>query len=407
MAGVWTAVRGYPLRAFLICLIGVTFANLDHSLFAFVLTELAEAYDWGIVERGWYIAITFLVAGVLIAQAGVLADRIGRKAMLVGSMLTAPVFVAALFWAPGTLSVLALRTLGFATAGVQSPLTGTVVIEEAPARYRGLLAGVLQIGYPLGWFLASLLVPLVYHVFGWRYVFFIGLVGLPFAWVVWRYLREPPAWQAAAAERAAAGARVGIGELFRPQYRYRTLMLLLGQFLQVFAYGSTILLTAYFREARAWPPEDAIHIVGLSYGVGALGYVAAAVVGEFLMNRRNVIVLWCALGSAAFFAMIWLAEGWWQTMIAYCAMTFFFYGATAVIFPFLAENFPAHLRATGVSFSGSFGVNLGIALGPLALSYAIGATGSWEWAFTLCGAVPVALAAVAYLGLAPLPQPRD
>jgi MFS family permease len=400
-------LRGYPLRAFLVCLACLTFANLDHSIFAFLLTEISEAYGWGLIERGWYIAVTFLVAGLIIMRVGVLADRLGRRRMLLGSMLTAPLLVAALFWAPGTLSLLVLRTLGFSAAGAAAPISGTVVVEESPARLRGLLSGILQVAYPLGWFLASLLVPAVYAAFGWRYSFFVGMIGLPFAWLVWRYLREPPAWHAAVAEQVASGRRAGIADLFSAQYRYRTLMLLLGQFLQVFAYGTTFLLTAYFREARGWSAEDAIHMVGLSYGIGALGYIAAAVVGEFVMNRRDVIVVWCALGSLAFAAMIWIAQGWWPTAIAYCAMTFFFYGATAVIFTFMAESFPAHLRATGVSFSGSFGVNLGIALGPLALSYAIGVLGSWEAAYTICGAVPVALAAFAYLGLDRLPQPRD
>ena len=62
----FNAIRGYPLRAFLICLVCLTFANLDHSLFAFVLTEISAEYGWSLVERGWFIALTFLVAAVII-----------------------------------------------------------------------------------------------------------------------------------------------------------------------------------------------------------------------------------------------------------------------------------------------------------------------------------------------------
>ena len=98
--------------------------------------------------------------------------------------------------------------------------------------------------------------------------------------------------------------------LFAPGLRKKTILLFLGQFLYVFAYGSTILLVAYFRESLGWDAETAIQTVGFSFGVGAFGYVAAAFVGEFVISRRNTIVIWAICGGVAFAAMIWLAEGW-------------------------------------------------------------------------------------------------
>ena len=119
----------------------MTFANLDHSLFTFVLTEISAAYGWSDLDRGLYIAITFVVAGILITQIGALADRIGRRAVLLGATLLTPVFVAALAVAPTTITLLIARTLGFTAAGVQSPITGTIVMEESPPRLRGLFTG--------------------------------------------------------------------------------------------------------------------------------------------------------------------------------------------------------------------------------------------------------------------------
>ena len=106
-AGIWASLRavpGHTYRVFLICLVGVTFANLDHSLFTFVLTELSAEFGWSDLERGLYIALTFVIAGVLITQIGVLADRIGRRAVLLGATLLTPVFVTALAWAPTTVT---------------------------------------------------------------------------------------------------------------------------------------------------------------------------------------------------------------------------------------------------------------------------------------------------------------
>jgi MFS family permease len=390
-------------KVFLICLIGVTFANLDHSLFTFVLTEISEEFGWSVIDRGWYIAITFVVAGLIVTQLGVLSDRLGRRTTLLGATLLTPIFVAALTWVPTTMMLIVFRSLGFAAAGAQSPITLTLMLEESPPRLRGLFSGILQIGFPLGFFLASILVPWIYQTWGWRYIFLLGLIFLPYGFIIIRYLGESSAWLKANAARQPGEALPTTLALFAPGMRRKTLLLFSGQFLYVFAYGSTILLTAYFRESLGWDAEQAIQTVGLSFLIGAFGYVLAAIVGEFFLSRRNTIVLWCWLGGLAFAAMIWLADGWGQIMLAFGTMTFFFYGAYAVIATFIAENFPAELRATATSFSGSFAVNLGLGLGPLFLSVVIDAI-SWKWAFTTCAVIPVIIAGMIFLGLKPVPK---
>ena len=394
---------GNTYKVFGICLIGVTFANLDHSLFTFVLTEISEEFGWSVVDRGRYIAITFVISGLMVTQLGVLTDRFGRRKMLLGATLLTPVFVSALTWVPNTLSLVIARSLGFAMAGAQSPITITTVMEESPARLRGLFSGILQIGFPIGFFLAAFLVPWVYQTWGWRYIFLLSLLFLPYAWIIAKYMREPAAWVAAREKTKDGGTQPTTWALFAPGVRRKTILLFVGQFLYVFAYGSTILLVAYFRESLGWDAETAIQTVGVSFGVGAFGYVAAAFVGEFVISRRNTIVIWCLLGGLAFSAMIWLADGWGQIMVSFGVMTFFFYGAYAVIATFIAENYPADLRATATSFSGSFAVNLGLGLGPFALSEVIAAV-NWEWAFTLCAVIPVVVAGCIFLGLKPVPR---
>jgi MFS family permease len=398
-----TSLRDVPARTyrvFFICLIGVSFANLDHSLFTYVLTDIKDAFGWSDFERGLYIAITFITAGVLITRIGAMADRLGRKSMLLFATVLTPLFVAVMTWAPNTVSLLTARGLGFTAAGAQSPLTGTLVLEESPPRFRGLFSGILQIGFPIGFFLASLLVPFVIKTWGWRYIFLLSLLFLPYAFVIWRYLDEPAAWLQARARRAQNPPRTR--ELFGPLYRRKTVLLFTGQLMHVVAFGATTLLTAYFREARGWDATEAIQLVGSTFLIGALGYVAAAVCGEFLLSRRNTIAIWCVLGGLAFGVMIWMRAGWWPTFMIFSLMTFFFYGAYAVIFTFIAENYPPELRATAASFASSFAVELGLGLGPFALSSLIGLMG-WEWAFTLCAVLPVIAAGLIFLLLEPVP----
>jgi MFS family permease len=376
---------------------------MDQALFAFVLTEISQAFHWTVVERGWYITLTFTIAGVSITALGVLADRVGRKAVYQASIVVSSLLVAAMRWAPSTAWMLTLRTLGFATGGIQSPVTGTIVVEESPPRLRGLLSGVLQIGYPIGWYIAAQLAALIYKHYGWRNIFLAGLIAIPFFWIVKRYLRETKSFLES---KASARGKARFKELFAPDLWFITVVLFAGEFLHVFAYGTTILLTAYFQEARGWEATAAIKLVGYSYAVGAIGYVLAAYTGEFLMKRRNTIIVWAWLGAVAFAFMIWSGQFRLSTILYYCLMTMFFYGATAVKFTFIAENFPTRLRATGVTFSGSLAVNLGVALGPLALSYGIARFG-WNTAYTLFGVLPIFCSGLFFLLLPAEPKAME
>ena len=394
-------LAGYPATAFWICLIGVSLENMDQAFFSFVLPQISKELNWTVQERGWYIALTFVIAGSCIAGLGSLTDKVGRKKVFSTSMLVGSSFVTAMYWAKSTFAVVSLRTLGFAMGGIQSPVVGTIVVEETPARYRGLMSGILQIGYPIGWFLASQFVLLMSDRWGWRSVFFVALLSVPYMLVIQKYLRETGAFlkaKAATARGDIAGGQGRFLELFAPGMAFRSIVLFFGEFFHVFAYGSTILLTAYFQEFRAFTMRDAVSLVGWSYGVGAIGYVIAAIVGEFFITRRTTCIIWAWLGSVAFFIMIWFAKDYWTTVIFYCLMTIFFYGTTAVKFTFIAENFPARLRATGVTFSGSLAVNLGIATGPLALSYAVTHFGGdWNKAYTLCGILPIFISGAFFL----------
>jgi MFS transporter, putative metabolite:H+ symporter len=406
-AGLWTSIRGYPLRAFLICLCGVSLENMDQALFQYVFPQIVSTFKWTEQQAGWYSALVFTFSGLSIAGLGVLTDRVGRKRVFQISMIVGSFFVALMFWARSTASLLVLRALGFATGGIQSPVVGTITVEETPPRYRGLMSGILQIGFPLGWGLASLACwgliqfvgPAAWQGGMWRYAFLISLLSIPYFLLIAKFLREPPAYLKARAERGAA-APPRISELFGPELRFKTVMVFFGEFFHVFAYGTTIWLNFYFQRYRQWAPADAIAIVGLSYFVGSLGYVLSAYVGEFFIKRRNVIILWAQLGAVSFAVMIWWAESWWAVLVSYCLMTFFFYGTTAVKFAFIAENFPTRLRATGVTFAGSLAVNLGIAFGPLALSYAIRLfNGNWNWAYTLCGIAAIGVSGLFFLSL--------
>ena len=84
-------------------------------------------------------------------------------------------------------------------------------------------------------------------------------------------------------------------------------------------------------------------------------------------------------------------------------MCIFFYGASAVKFAYVAEVFPTKLRATGLAVCSSFAVNLGIAIGPLLITYGVEHLG-WNIAFSTVVAIPMLCSGLFYLTLTPIPS---
>ena len=394
------SLRGYPLRAFIICLIAYTTAQMDLALFGYAVPAIRAEFGLSLSEVMAVVSTAFLMGGALLVVLGWLADRMGRLPLFQFSLLGSSVLVALISMAPGVVTLTALRGASIAVGGLSYPITGAIITEEMPARVRGFMMGLLQIGYPLGWALASLWSMWLLTEYGWRQLFWVGLVSLPMVWVVRRYLREPPRSIAARSHEAPAA----LSELWAKGTRERALTLFFAQFLFVWAYAASIFLfPSFLREVRALDAFDFSLLIGAGNAIGAVGYVLAAWVGERVWTRRNTVVLWTLLGSLLFQVLVWVPESFSQILIVYALMSMFFYGSAAVKFAYLAEVFPTRIRALAMACCGSLAVTLGSAAGPYSVSLAIEAWG-WHIGYAVLVGVPLGLAGLLYLTLDALPS---
>ena len=392
--------RRYPLQAFFICLIAYTTAQMDLALFGYAVPAIRAEFALSLSEVMAIVSVAFLLGGTLLVLLGWLADRIGRLPLFQFSLLGSSVLVALISVAPGVLTLTVLRGASIAVGGLSYPITGAILTEETPARMRGLAMGLLQIGYPLGWALASLWSMWLLTEYGWRQLFWVGLVSLPMVWVVRRYLREPPRSVAARAQEAPPG----FAELFAKGTRERALTLFLAQFLFVWAYAASIFLfPSFLREVRALDAFNFSLLIGAGNAVGILGYVLAAWIGERVWTRRNTVVLWTLLGSLLFQVLVWVPETFSHILLTYALMSMFFYGSAAVKFAYLAEVFPTRIRTLAMACCGSLAVTLGSAAGPYSVSRAIEIWG-WQVGYALLVGVPLGLAGLLYLTLDALPS---
>jgi putative MFS transporter len=378
---------------------------MDQSLFGYAIPGIQEEFGASISDVGWVLSLSFVFAAFASAIIGTLTDRYGRRTMFLFCLAVSALLVGLHAFVIGLVSLTVLRMFAFGISNGLSPITTSFIAETAPSRYRGLMVALVQCGYPIGWFVASLFVVPLIASFGWRYIFMPALLVIPIAFLLVRYLPESKRFAEERAKREAEAATEKepflqrLSELFAPDLRKRTIMIFIAFFFFGGAYaGTAFFFPAYFNQFRGYSMETATAIVGISYGVGVLGYIAVAFVGEFVLTRRNTCVLWALLGSVATLGLLWLPETQLEDMIWFGVMAAFFYGNAAALSMLMVEVFPTRVRATAAGFAGSFALNMGHATFPILVTLGIESIG-WQWAFTLAVVPPMVIAALAIFSL--------
>lgn len=372
-SGILRRVLGAQPLVFFVCLIAWALTNMDQSLFGYAIPGILAEFELPLGTVGSILAISFLTSSVLIVFAGMAGDRWGRGTVLLVLLGASAIFVGLQGLAGGILSLTILRALGFGLSGGLSPITNAFVAENAPPRYRGIAMGLLQCGYPLGWLVASLLAAPLLESHGWRYVCFIALLVvpllLPLGWALYRsgQLKRPVPAPKASSESSvptlSSGAR--LRQLFTPKYR-RASLATMGMFLSFGgAYaGSVFFFPTYFAQAGGYTAAEAALLVGKSNGIAVFGYLGAALVGEFLITRRNVYIAWCLGGAVGLVMLLWVSSSPTTDLVWFSLTAALFFGSQAVVAVFVAELFPREIRATALAACASAPLSLGFAIFP-------------------------------------------
>jgi MFS family permease len=402
--GFFSQIRGHPLMIFTVCLLGWTLTNIDQSLFGYAIPGIRKEFGKDLTAIGRILSLSFLLAAVFAVFMGVLADKYGRKKVFVWTLGTSAFLVGLHYWVPTFLTLEILRVLGFAVSIGIAPIVVTYTSEASPARYRGLMTGFLQCGYPIGWFLAAMIAAPIMANYGWRAIFLPALAVVPIAIILSRFLPESRRYEYARAAQANSGEKAEpwyarIKAVFAPNMRRRTLLCATIYFMVGGAYaGTAFYFPSFFNEVRGYDEETATLVVGIAYGIGILGYIGSSLVGEFVTTRRNTIVIWLWTGALAMCGLIWIPTTFAGDVLWFSLMAAFFYGANAVMGTFLTEQFPTHMRATGTAIAGTFAMNLGHVVFPLLVAMAVKPLG-WEWAFALATVPPLFIAGLAALAM--------
>ncbi len=375
-------------------------SNLDQSLFGYAVPGILGEFNVGLESVGLILSVGFITAAVMVIFAGIAADRYGRRWTLAALLASSAFFVGMHGFVTDLTQLTIYRALAFGLAAGIAPITAAYITECAPARHRGMLMGVLQCGYPLGWFLAAMIAAPLLESSGWRSIFWIGFAVVPIAFIIGWRIPESRRFEAVAAAREIAQRSATtnssnkslVRELFSSEYRVRSIASIVLFFSFGCAYaGTAFFFPTYFMEVRGYTASEAAKLVGLSNGIAIAGYLSAAAVGEYILTRRNTFAIWCGLGAIALLALMWLPTERWQDLTFFALTGAFFYGSNAVVGALLADLYPTRMRTTGYAVCGSAPLTLGFALFPAIVPLVVKSIG-WQWAFSVA-IVPMLLVA--------------
>jgi len=369
-----------PWRILLVTLIASTLSNMDQSLFGYAVPHVMGDLNVGLEGIGFMISASFAFAIVSAPAMAALVPRIGAPAVLALAVAGSAVFVGLQALTKTTALFATVRVLGFGISAAIIPVSSAYLASNSPDRGRSLLIAIQQCGYPFGWFVASVIAVPLMRSYGWRSTFLVAFAVVPLAALI--YLSLP---RAARSRDPAPGvpARAGSATLFSPALRRLTLTFGVAFVLYGGAIGGTsFYLPTFFQQARGYDAATAAQVVGLSYAVGMIGYVGAAVVSEVWLSRVATVVLWLLLAATGLLATIWLPHTVRQDTIVFGVTTVFFYGASSIMLTSLLEMFPVAVRASAAALAGTACISLGFVVFPLLTAAAVGRVG-WPMSFTL------------------------
>lgn len=371
----------------------------DAMLYSLVLASLMRDLGMSKTTAGFLGTLTLLASGIGGVLFGFLADRVGRKQALMASIVTYSIcsFASGLATSIAMLAV-ARFVLGLGMGGEWN--TGaTLVAESWPTDLRAKAIAMVQSSWALGFAVAALVAGPVSHYFGWRAVFFVGILPALITLWIQRSVPESEMWKERFTKpnphdtdtKSAAEifGRVSTAVIFRPPYVKHTFALLLFNFFGMFAWWG---LFTWLPPYLSLPIEQGgrgfgvlgmttllvvLNLCGMFPGYASFGWVADRI------GRRNGFLLYSSM-AAVLIPLYAAARSQGMLLVLGTLVAFFGTGIFSGSGIMGSEIFPTAVRARALGFTYN-GARAMSSLAPLVIGR-VGQTKGLSWAFYLCAA---------------------
>jgi len=334
---------------FLASVLGWTLDAFDFFLMVFVVKAIAKDFHAEKESVLWALTLTLMFRPLGALFFGRLADRYGRRPILMINVLSFSFLELASAFAPSLPVFLVLRALfGFAMGG-EWGIGSSLVMESVPAQSRGTVSGILQEGYALGYLLAAVVYGLLFDLIGWRGMFVVGVVPALLVFYIRMYVKESPAWE----RNQFQAKRIDWSALFRHHGKSFLYVILLMTAFTFFSHGTQDLYPTFLQEQHGLPTKT-VSAISVVANIGAMvGGITFGFYSQRIGRRRAIIIAaLLALPIIPLWAFsttpLWLGLGAFLMQIAV-------QGAWGVIPAHLNELSPEELRGTFPGFAYQLG----------------------------------------------------
>jgi MFS family permease len=379
--------------------------GFDLVVLGTVIPTLIKTKELGFDPVGATLAATISLVGVGLGALFIapLSDRFGRRRLLIACVAWFSVFTLAVVFAPNVAVFSAFRLLAGLGLGACLPAALAYINDYAPAGAGASNTTRTMTGYHAGAvataFLALLIIP------DWRTMFVVGgLAGLALLPFLWAKLPESLPAKAAPegtlepAEVAEEAQPVGFRSLLQKPYPLVALGIAVASFMGLLlVYGLNTWLPTLMASAGYSLSSSLVLLLVLNVGA-----VAGLVLAGWLADRhgaKRIVLMWFG-ASAVLLAVLSIKM---QNELLLNAAVFvtgvFVFSAQVLVYAWVSQLFPAHLRGTALGFSAGVG-RIGAILGPAVTGTLVAVGAAYPWGFYVFAAAAV----LAVLALVAVPH---
>jgi MFS transporter, SHS family, lactate transporter len=272
---------------------GWTLDAFDFFIVVFLFDTLAHQFGVSKKEIVLTTTATLAMRPVGAVLFGLLADRYGRRIPLMCNVIYFSLIELLCGFAPNFTAFFILRALFGIGMGGEWGVGASLAMEAAPRKWRGVLSGILQSGYSIGYLLAAMATRFLLPHWGWRAMFWVGAVPALLALYIRTKVPESQAWKEHRAASTGEVLRV-VGKNWK---RFAYLVVLM-TFMMFLSHGTQDLYPDFLQEVHGVASAVRAYIA-IIYNIGAV--CGAVIFGYFSQRagRRRAMMMSLVVSLAA------------------------------------------------------------------------------------------------------------